>query len=327
MGCYFNQIDQSNKVPFIANVPISLKDYLALIEGFDVPRKGVARNGGSAKKQNSNQQISSMKILVFILIVTTFSGKAMGNAYDSLKDDSKRKVSPELELYQKLYENEKNANEKLLSFIYTSLEGGAAILLFIIGSQIFFNYKINSAEVDSIKNDLKKSFMEFKGDVEKENEKLYKKIEGETKTAFEAELELVASTVDKNLKDLNSKIDEKMLDVSYDLNTTIGDLHSKTDQNGYISVHYYIRAANSGMKAKYDILYILENLIHQLKVMTDVEEDNHNELLVLVKEIASSYPKEKEILQELANSIGIYRWDRSKQKAIEIRKNANETGD
>ncbi|MBS1508746.1 MAG: hypothetical protein JSS79_19070 [Bacteroidetes bacterium] len=250
-----------------------------------------------------------MRTLLLSTITLIWSLNATGNTIDSLKNEPRKTISPEIDLYQRLYESEKASNERLINFIYVTLGSGGGILLFIVGSQIFFNYKINSAEVDSIKNDLKKSFAEFKGDIERENQKLYNKIESETKKLLDGEIEVVSTTVDKNLKDLNIKIDQKVDDISFDLYRTRADLYSDQQPNNFIAISHYIEAAKAGIKGNIKINSTLNQLIKICKDVNNLSDRMHSILSEFVKTIPISHSKEIEELNEYLSTVGIFKLD------------------
>jgi hypothetical protein len=68
----------------------------------------------------------------------------------------------ESEAYKLLYENQKEANDKILQTVYWSLGGVLAVLLLIIGSNIFFNIRFNKKEVELITAEMLKKLEEAK---------------------------------------------------------------------------------------------------------------------------------------------------------------------
>ncbi|MEW2919965.1 hypothetical protein AB1A65_00755 [Muricauda sp. ANG21] len=59
----------------------------------------------------------------------------------------------EIRAYQLLYENSNEINNKILSTIYWSLGGIFTVVLAIIGSTIFFNFRFNKKEIENITTD------------------------------------------------------------------------------------------------------------------------------------------------------------------------------
>ena len=60
-------------------------------------------------------------------------------------------ASKELDLYKLLYESQKEANRELIAFIYWCFGLVASFLLFIAGTQIFFNFRLRKSDVEGIK--------------------------------------------------------------------------------------------------------------------------------------------------------------------------------
>src|ERR1044072_295484 len=60
----------------------------------------------------------------------------------------------EAKAYQLLYENAKASNDKTISITQWTIGISLSILLAILFSQIFFNYRISKKEIDYIKKDI-----------------------------------------------------------------------------------------------------------------------------------------------------------------------------
>lgn len=123
--------------------------------------------------------------------------------------DRNNKSLSELDYYKLLYDKEKSNGNSYVSLIQWIFGVCSAFLLAIIGSQIFFNYRISKQEIASIKNDIEDRISEikiyllenienkfitqnlsFKNDFDKTEKQFIKKIE----------------TINENFADLKSNI-------------------------------------------------------------------------------------------------------------------------
>jgi hypothetical protein len=170
---------------------------------------------------------------ILIILVYTFNSfcQEKDTINNSVNDSTKilllknQSNISELDYYKLLYENSNKNNEAYVSLIQWSLGLSFAFLLAIIGSQIFFNYRISKKEIISIRKDLEERISElkntlteniedkfnsqnlsFKKDFEKTEKQLNEKIEiiNSRFSGFKSEIK---SDFDKTEKQLNEKIE------------------------------------------------------------------------------------------------------------------------
>lgn len=197
----------------------------------------------------------------------------------------------ERDFYKLMYENTSASNEKFIALTQWTLGASLAVILGIIGSQIYFNYRINKKEMDSLSAGLQEQIARLELDV---TQRITTVLNVAT-TSLETEKKALS----KELKEVINKqfVDnEKMLDVEFKLQK--GDLlleinrlkcHLKKSQGDiwYLrdvkanALSYYIEAA--GLEAGFSLgneKYLLEDVI---KVLGEVEDMSHSDYEALQK--------------------------------------------
>lgn len=116
--------------------------------------------------------MKNKKKLITLLIALSLSINAFCQQTNSIKATfresgiNQKKIVPEklseLDYYKLLYENTNNSNATYISLIQWSIGISFTFLLVIIGSQIFFNYRISKKEIVFIKKDLEEKISELK---------------------------------------------------------------------------------------------------------------------------------------------------------------------
>jgi hypothetical protein len=69
----------------------------------------------------------------------------------------------ELDYYKLLYESQVESNANFETLFQWTIGLSFGFLIAIIGSQIFFNYRINKKEIEYIRKDLQESILELEG--------------------------------------------------------------------------------------------------------------------------------------------------------------------
>lgn len=153
-----------------------------------------------------------MKItLSFILLLTTYltvysrdTLQTKATATPTQQIETVENISPTA--YKLLYENQKESNDKILQTVYWSLGGILAVLLLIIGSNIFFNVRFNKKEVELITTELLSRLEEAKNQYLNEiNQKIESSTTDLRKTIEEDKQEL-SKTYQELLKSYNDNL-------------------------------------------------------------------------------------------------------------------------
>lgn len=168
------------------------------------------------------------KIIFLIITIFTYSTLISNN----IKKDSILKESVELkkkdtlilsenDTYKLLYENTKESNEKILATIYWSLSLITAVILAIIGSSIFFNFKFNKKEIENVLTENDKILEKIKNDhlliidsrldnYEKESKIILKKENSELKKTYQELIKSYNDNLNSQLDSQKELLDEKL---------------------------------------------------------------------------------------------------------------------
>ena len=121
---------------------------------------------------------------------------------DLIKNENvktKNNSMSELDYYKSLYENTKENNESYKSLLQWTFGISLGFLLAIIGSQIFFNYRLNKKELDYIKKDIDEKVLDLEN-------KLIKKIQDKFNDLDKS----LSAGLTKNQKENKEFLEEKL---------------------------------------------------------------------------------------------------------------------
>lgn len=196
----------------------------------------------------------------------------------------------ERDLYKMMYENSASANEKLLTLTQWTLGVSLAIVLGIIASQVFFNYRINKKEIDSISSGIQEQLARLELDVsQKINDNL-----GKTTSTLESDKKALAIEL-RAVIEKEFSANEKMLDLEFkvqkaDLLREIKRLkRSAAKDEGDIwylkgvkanALRPYIEAANIDIETGFEEKYIVDDII---KVLGEIDEIHHPDYEIIEK--------------------------------------------
>jgi hypothetical protein len=171
------------------------------------------------------------KNIFTILIIAICIFSAFSQEKDTINDSTiisnlvDQSNLSELDYYKLLYENSNKNNETYVSLIQWSLGLSFAFLLAIIGSQIFFNYRISKKEIVSIKKDLEERISELKNALSENIETKFVAQNLTIKNDFnKTEKQLI-----NKIKTLNENFSDFKADIKSDFEKTEKQLIDKTE--------------------------------------------------------------------------------------------------
>jgi hypothetical protein len=183
--------------------------------------------------------------IVSISIINCFAKNTITVVHDTLRITSDAK---ELELYKMLYQNAKDNSSVNYTMLYTIIAIVVAFILFIVGSQVFFNYRLNKRDLDNLRSELM----------------LQLTTEISTLKSSQQSLEI------KLINDINEKIsntNNKIESVETRLSKSVNLLHSAVHElraESYKSLGWtQLSIANRLWQCRYDLK---ENMDQQLKL-------------------------------------------------------------
>lgn len=155
--------------------------------------------------------------------------------------EGNNKSLSELDYYKLLYDKEKSNGNSYVSLIQWIIGVCLAFLLAIIGSQIFFNYRISKKEIASIKSDLEERISELKNSLLENIENEFTTINLSIKNDFDkVEKQFIKKieTLIENFSDFKSdiksdfdKTEKHFIEKAETLNVNFSDFKSDIKSN------------------------------------------------------------------------------------------------
>ncbi|QIG88639.1 hypothetical protein G6R40_02695 [Chryseobacterium sp. POL2] len=266
------------------------------------------------------------KYLLFLLLFTVFNiyaQKKIKSNNDSIKIEKKlyennvsksNKIENQEDLYKLLYENSKDFNEQLTTTIQWTIGLSLAFLLAIFGSQIFFNWRVNKKDLESINKDIMEKFSELKADILKEitqNDKLNKenidkifvKMENKFSDKINEDFKEKQKQINliEKLSTFQNESTEKSLSsdlkrIKNEIEKINGDIWNlKGVKSNALSS--YVNSAISRLESGEYIKYLLDEIITTLKDVEDIHDTQYKKLDELVLKIEGKYDTEKELIK------------------------------
>lgn len=236
-------------------------------------------------------------------------------------------VFSELDYYKSLYENSKENNESYKSLLQWTFGISLGFLLAIIGSQIFFNYRLNKKELDYIKKDIDEKILELENKLiekiqskfdeldenlksglsnnQKENKKFLEEKLKSDEELRKAKFELLEKVTDFEIKNIQKQLDKSVMSLKEDIVKNKGDLWKlKGVESNALSS--FIEVAFIKKKLNYEIKYILDDIIDVLKEIEDIHESDFNKLKELYEIIKTTHKAKADRINELIKNKDVY---------------------
>jgi hypothetical protein len=215
------------------------------------------------------------------------------------KNKENQKILTELDYYRLLAEQSESNNNSFKSLMHWSLGISFAFLLAIIGSQIFFNYRINKKEIDFIKKDLDEKTAELKNTLSENIDSKFEKLKEELKK------DILRSSVDmkKNLSEnfksqreyAALKMEATKTSLKQDLKHLENEIKKNTGDLWKIkgvkanALTNFIRSAEIQIDLKREVKYILNDIIEILKQIEEIHLVDVNALETLIEKIKATH--------------------------------------
>lgn len=280
----------------------------------------------------------SVLILLYIISISTFSqisdstqipSPTTASLTPTLKSNTEE-VFTELDYYKVLYEKEKENNESFKSLIQWTLGVSLGFLLAIIGSQIFFNYRLNKKEIDYIKKDIDEKILELENKLiekiqlkfdeiddglkeglaknQKENKEfLVDRLNSDSKV-LDAELKLLKNVTEFDIKVLQDELEGGISSLKELILKNKGDIWNLKGIDS-IALSNYIEVAFIKLKRKNEVKYILNDIIEVLKELNEIHDRDFKNLKLLYKRIIDSHGVLAKQINELVKNKEVYSFD------------------
>lgn len=266
-------------------------------------------------------------LLVFCMYQPALAESTVVNNPQELQHKFEQKLPDEsadkLLLYKQLYENSIESNAQLISTIQWSIGIIATFLAALLGSQIFFNYKISKEEVKSIKSDLDEKFSEFKSDIylasEVESKELTKSLSDEIsknerlfKEAISDQFKEKSKFVDSNINAHEKEIEsfkvysKRELDfLRLEVSKLEGEVWKLRGVNAN-ALTRFIRCAKMEIEAGIDPKHSLDDIIDILKSASDISKKDFDELATMLALVPVEFIDKKSKIEGMSSKLNQY---------------------
>ncbi|HCG8749397.1 hypothetical protein [Vibrio parahaemolyticus] len=272
-------------------------------------------------------------ILIFGLLFTfsTFAlepadvttQEVIGNVEALSVDDTSFKEKAEL--YKILYENSKNANERLISTIHLVIGLVVTFLLALFGTQFLFNFKLKKEEINALHSSIEKNAAESNISNTKRIDDLFHK-KGENLqdefSSFKEEVNKLVSTLaekerEKNelkfehiAKDTGVSLDNiqrliELVDMKAEKNA--GDIWGIKGVNTN-ALGRYVDTAILELKNGHEIKYTLSDIIKILDCQVELNEFRKEQLDELIYKLPEKYESQKDSIVSKLKTLRIYKY-------------------
>ncbi len=205
------------------------------------------------------------------------------------------------EAYKLMYENQKDSNSKIIETVYWALGALATVILGIIGTNVFFNFRVNKKDIESITNNMNTTVEQIKGDMYKIIQTKIDDYIQRSGQKFENDFLVFEQKQDAQIKLFSDNLDSKINSVVETLKTNIStnyseqnrkyDTLTKSINTKYIELQiiicdciaqlWMLRHVNAN-----SIIYYVRKGEFQLEIGRDVEL-TLNEIIKILKETSS----------------------------------------
>lgn len=148
-------------------------------------------------------------LFVFLLLIILLN---VGVVYGETTNNKMEKAVSHNEesAYKLLYTNIKETNSKILNTVYWALSSILVVIVTIIGSNIYYNYKFNKRESEKLKQDINNYMKDMNNELTKEIGERFNNFANETRKELKQDVKDFADRQEKELERtkeyLNSKI-------------------------------------------------------------------------------------------------------------------------
>ncbi|MFA9190836.1 hypothetical protein AAGV28_05570 [Flavobacterium sp. FZUC8N2.13] len=257
-------------------------------------------------------------ILIFQFSILTF-GQKDSTEIQSIKStiivEKKSNIS-ELDFYKLLAEQVQKDNETYISLTQWTLSISFAFLLAIIGSQIFFNYRINKKEIDYIRKDLDEKISELKNDINQSINSKFDDLEKGLKKDMTKEFIEMKKTLFSDFKSHKEYLKLKLEIQEKSLKQDLKALEKEVEQNkgdlwklkGVESnaLSSFVKSASLQIELNRDPKYILDEINTVLGNMEEINSYDFERLNTLSEKTIKTHKEKTEKMISLYKDKPVY---------------------
>lgn len=261
-------------------------------------------------------------ILLLSIVISTTSNAIEPKIKDSQRAEHAtaqaliKNETPELSAYKALYENSKEFNEKMANTTQWSFAFVATFLAALLGSQIFFNYRIGKKEIDKINSDLYEKIQTATLETSKKLELKIEKERSETQQKIEKIESDIKDIIKINIENQDKYFEEKISSIKSETNSIKENLKKEIEiikieietLTGHtwslrgVELNAIYRFANSAIlhiNQERNPKFVLNDLINILKEIKEIDKRSKAIIEKLLKLIPQSAIEQKNEIENL----------------------------
>lgn len=277
--------------------------------------------------------MKKISIILVLLAVITFTSIAIAEdnkstltTKNNIQIEKLQEIAKEpsnQDLYKLLYENSSNSNDRIISTIQWSIGIISTFVIVLLGSQIFFNYRVSKEEIRAIRSELEESFSDLRANtmdtLSKERKEIINKIDDKLTMKEQAYKESISSHYDEQNRYIDTKLesfdkdlirlkDTLKLDISYlsiDLNRLEGDVWKLRGVHAN-ALKNFISAAELEIENGRSVKYSLNHIIETLQNVERISKDDLTALEEMIIKVPEEYAAEIANIKKLYLSLPQY---------------------
>jgi len=253
----------------------------------------------------------------------------------------------EKNVYKLMYENVKDSNKKILQTVYWSLSSILIVIIAILGSNIYYNYKVNKQEIENLKQEIDTHINEVKNEIYNSISKNFNDYTKDTRTELKNDVEKYSESyikqlnlLEENLKnriEINTEYSNKLYDQLDKIYNIFKDTFQKIDDT---SEKLEEKIENNHQKILIDIYDIKAQLMEsnssldlalmyyasKLKIEIDIDsncENTLNDIISIIKRLDSLPQHNNYDLNEIIFSVP-NKYEAQKEIIISLIKKIND---
>lgn len=228
----------------------------------------------------------------------------------------------EAQAYKLLYENAKETNGKILDTIYWALGGILAVILFILGTNIYFNFRVNKKEIEDIKNKLYIEMSEknnivlqsYKEELNEEfrcfsdNQSLQIK---NLKSGFDEKTESIKEIIKALEKDINKTFNETNIRIKKENDEALIELYEvqakvhSINKNYVTALRSYISKAMVQVELSRNLQCTLGDILEVLNNCEYTPWHSQKEFQIFINKIPDEYLLQKQKIEDAIKNLPI----------------------
>jgi membrane-associated HD superfamily phosphohydrolase len=237
---------------------------------------------------------SIIAILLLLNITGSYAKDRITIVHDTIHEVNNTK---ELEMYKMLYQNAKDNSSANYTILYTIIAIVVGFIVFILGSQIFLNFRLNRQDLENLKStiklDLSVEFAKLNEEFQNRDLKFAKEI-ADNKSQLNDTFNTITDSLHSRINIINSSLQE-IVAKAY-----------KSDGSLEAALIAQVSACSASLEANLNLSLKrnLKQLNELLISVTEISDYSSERIQELLKRVTKKYPEEfNVVINEIENEV------------------------